>query len=362
LVPIGTIPQNEAQARPLKQIAPERQAEVWQRAVATAPDGQVTAKHVQQVVNEALGKAGRFENELYYPVNNRDQEIYRQPRKNTPDWNEHYGVLHGCQFVSGEHLNQQKRYDAFPLVAVPTYQPGLAIGDAFPAPKESHFEYPVSEKEKIIYLDPQKSWHKPGYYTDVAWVRYSDIEERWVSHIYRYGDFQILPSLLPPTDWLADAIFQPGMQAQCKNCGQVYPYAKWANDGEKLWVCPGGHRKADPLMDIYKQDALPSSQPPKTRVPPPKERRMSHELENVMDNLLCLVDVLDDIRTNRALIEAALKPENIAIYNEEFNYTDDKIDDIVAAATQHLMAWVDLLDEDEDETEEDFDEDIPEAV
>lgn len=52
LLPTGNIlPTSERQARPLASIEPEQQREAWQRAVDTAPNGKVTAAHVQSVVN-----------------------------------------------------------------------------------------------------------------------------------------------------------------------------------------------------------------------------------------------------------------------------------------------------------------------
>ena len=50
IVPI--LPATESQARPLTQLEPEEQAAAWQQAVETAPNGKVTAAHVQQVVDE----------------------------------------------------------------------------------------------------------------------------------------------------------------------------------------------------------------------------------------------------------------------------------------------------------------------
>lgn len=44
-------PANEAQVRPLVQLEPEQQREAWQQAVDTAPNGKITAAHVQSVVN-----------------------------------------------------------------------------------------------------------------------------------------------------------------------------------------------------------------------------------------------------------------------------------------------------------------------
>lgn len=43
---------NERQLRPLAALPPEQQSEAWQQAVATAPDGKVTAAHVEGVVSK----------------------------------------------------------------------------------------------------------------------------------------------------------------------------------------------------------------------------------------------------------------------------------------------------------------------
>lgn len=45
------LPTHESQVRPLTRLAPEQQRDAWQRAVETAPDGRVTAGHVQRVVD-----------------------------------------------------------------------------------------------------------------------------------------------------------------------------------------------------------------------------------------------------------------------------------------------------------------------
>lgn len=49
---VPTLPATESQARPLTSLPPEVQAEAWQRAVETAPDGKITAAHVQSVVDD----------------------------------------------------------------------------------------------------------------------------------------------------------------------------------------------------------------------------------------------------------------------------------------------------------------------
>ena len=50
------IPSSERVARPLTALPPDKQSEAWQQAVATAPDGKVTAAHVASVVKEMTGK------------------------------------------------------------------------------------------------------------------------------------------------------------------------------------------------------------------------------------------------------------------------------------------------------------------
>src|SRR3990167_618191 len=52
---LGTmVPKNEAQARPLAKLPPEQQREAWQKVVETARDTLITARHVQQVVDDIL--------------------------------------------------------------------------------------------------------------------------------------------------------------------------------------------------------------------------------------------------------------------------------------------------------------------
>lgn len=49
-----TLPANEAQARALSKLAPQFQREVWPIVVDTAPNGNITANHVQRVVDDYL--------------------------------------------------------------------------------------------------------------------------------------------------------------------------------------------------------------------------------------------------------------------------------------------------------------------
>jgi hypothetical protein len=49
------MPQSEAQVRPLTKLAPEQQREAWAKAVEKAPEGRLTAKHVEAAVKDLLG-------------------------------------------------------------------------------------------------------------------------------------------------------------------------------------------------------------------------------------------------------------------------------------------------------------------
>lgn len=54
------LPETESQARPLTSLPAEIQREAWQRAVETAPEGKITAAHVQSVVDEIQQRPERF--------------------------------------------------------------------------------------------------------------------------------------------------------------------------------------------------------------------------------------------------------------------------------------------------------------
>lgn len=46
------LPLNEAQARPLARLGVDMQRQVWQKAIETAPQGRITARHIETVVRE----------------------------------------------------------------------------------------------------------------------------------------------------------------------------------------------------------------------------------------------------------------------------------------------------------------------
>lgn len=54
-------PMNERQTRPLARLEPQQQREAWQQAVATAPDGKLTAAHVYKIVKGMTGEIPKKE-------------------------------------------------------------------------------------------------------------------------------------------------------------------------------------------------------------------------------------------------------------------------------------------------------------
>lgn len=56
VAPLGAVPEAERHIRPLTRLEPTQQIEAWQRAIDTAPNGKITAAHIQSVVDEMQGK------------------------------------------------------------------------------------------------------------------------------------------------------------------------------------------------------------------------------------------------------------------------------------------------------------------
>ncbi len=54
---VEVLPTTERQTRPLARLEPEKQREVWQKAVETAPEGKVTADHVYKIAKQETQEA-----------------------------------------------------------------------------------------------------------------------------------------------------------------------------------------------------------------------------------------------------------------------------------------------------------------
>lgn len=69
------LPTNEAQVRPLTKLKPEEQKEVWKEAVETAPNGKVTAKHVEKVI-EARNETSGLSQPMEVLLSHKEVEYY----------------------------------------------------------------------------------------------------------------------------------------------------------------------------------------------------------------------------------------------------------------------------------------------
>ncbi len=77
LSPIGDITGSESVLRPLVHLPPEKQREVYEEAIKSAPDGKVTAKHIEELVwklpldvaNQKYSQ--KVESPIYEPKNNK---------------------------------------------------------------------------------------------------------------------------------------------------------------------------------------------------------------------------------------------------------------------------------------------------
>ena len=59
------LPVNESQTRPLSHLAPELQKEAWSKVVETAPEGKITARHVNKIVNEIKATKIKNQNKIF---------------------------------------------------------------------------------------------------------------------------------------------------------------------------------------------------------------------------------------------------------------------------------------------------------
>lgn len=95
LEPIGSIlPTSESQVRPIAHLEPDDQREVWQQAVDTAPNGKVTAAHVQNVVDEYREKA--------YPLTASNHAVSLDPDYDGDEWYTPVEYIEAARTVLGE--------------------------------------------------------------------------------------------------------------------------------------------------------------------------------------------------------------------------------------------------------------------
>ena len=95
-------PLTETQARPLTSLPPEKQAEVWQVAVDTAPDGRVTERHVEAAVKDFKEKHPPKESTPS------DKGKFNEPPESIEwarwSWNPVTGCKQGCKYCYAREI------------------------------------------------------------------------------------------------------------------------------------------------------------------------------------------------------------------------------------------------------------------
>jgi protein gp37 len=136
------LPENERQVRPLTDLEPAQQREVWRQAVSTAPAGKITAAHVKTVKGQVLAKesASAEKNaskptitlsgivdkklvEVAYPERQGKHQF--NPTNDAVDWaswtwNPVTGCLHGCKYCYAREM-AYRFTDTYPIQFAPLF-------------------------------------------------------------------------------------------------------------------------------------------------------------------------------------------------------------------------------------------------
>ncbi len=367
-------PENEAQMRPLNQLAPERRAEAWSKAVAAAGEESVTGEQVQAVVDEMLGKVGRFENDKYYPVDADNRRIFNL-RLETAYGDPRF-INMNC--VRGLDLNQNRRYDAFGVAEVPEVHP-QDVAVVMPGlDGRSGVTYPVDHTNRIIYDAPTRGHRPLNTYAGCEWLVDWDLLRQWESVRRCLGEYQVKPAKTISADWLATSAFKPGMWAKCSECANGWqkdraaaPYEKWKPIEPGIWACHNGHRVEDKALDF---NAIAPKGPTPEELEAQRQQeeaeKRNEAISDILDNVGELSDLLADIRERLDLVAEALQAAQVAAYRKESWRRDELTDEAVQVAREWVAAALDdeslLEDEawgsveaepDGDESEDDSDED-----
>ena len=132
---VGVLPTSERQARPLATLPSQDQSAAWQRAVETAPDGKVTAAHVQRVVDEVrrpalpaptftqIGTASGGSTLLVKEQERATKATFNRTNENVDwawwTWNPVTGCLHGCPYCYAREIAHR----FYPQGFEPTFHP-----------------------------------------------------------------------------------------------------------------------------------------------------------------------------------------------------------------------------------------------
>ena len=101
------LPLNEAQARPLTALPPEKQREAWKTAVSTAPNGKVTSVHVAQVAKEY--------HKARVPSTPRNKETLDVQKQSAQNSTESVQCCWNCLHCSREFVDDRQNFYCYEL-------------------------------------------------------------------------------------------------------------------------------------------------------------------------------------------------------------------------------------------------------
>lgn len=221
IVPI--LPATETQARPLTRLAPEQQREVWPEVVETAPDGKVTASHVEQVVRLRHPKpipAPELAKPTYVKPVADVNAIAAKLRKIASD------LVEGDAMLDDLAEGREGWYHDTVLAYVPAdTDPGILVAAAKivqrerapqPAPAKSQLEPPKSQfnataeisddEEDIIDIDPSKL--RDARLREAVALHNALVGARHRVSLH-FGELTGQHTLLPPFERAVAALLEP---------------------------------------------------------------------------------------------------------------------------------------------------------
>lgn len=109
------LPANERQARPLTALTPSQQRKVWSQVIATAPNGKITAIHVDKVVKEFQSTNGVSKFKANGTKTARKEPTPEIPVVNNLNCEPNLRSCWNCSYCSPESLEQKEQFYCYKL-------------------------------------------------------------------------------------------------------------------------------------------------------------------------------------------------------------------------------------------------------
>lgn len=161
---VGVLPANERQVRPLTQLEPEAQVEAWRMVLETAPEGKVTAAHVEQVV--------KLKRELDTALENAPEPVRAVVQTHGVVNPDTVRLLTDLQRNGRESFNELRdsgylqpgeAHEAVPITAG-----ALALKKALEQKAQIHRQLAGGAKPHVAHNTGEMEWYTPPAYLEAA--------------------------------------------------------------------------------------------------------------------------------------------------------------------------------------------------